>query len=66
MLQTFQQQPVKSESNSHLPVHLIQTQVPNVTADLNMVASQPAPHAEPSQQKTAFDKVVQGLLYFIR
>lgn len=66
MLQTFQQQPVKPESNCHLPVHLIQTQVPNVTASRNMVAPQPAPQPEPSQQKTAFDKVVQGLLYFMR
>lgn len=65
MLQTFQQQPVKPESNCHLPVHLVQTQVPNVTGGLN-AAPQPAPQAEASQQKTAFDKVVQSLLYLKR
>uniref|UniRef100_H3CX52 SR-related CTD associated factor 4 n=1 Tax=Tetraodon nigroviridis TaxID=99883 RepID=H3CX52_TETNG len=56
MLQTFQQQPAKPESNCHLPVHLVQAQVPNVTAGANTVAPPPALHAEPAQQKTAFDK----------
>lgn len=64
MLQTFQQQPVKAESNCHLPVHVIQTHVPNVTAGQNMVAPQPTPPAEAFQQKTAFDKVVNGPVVF--
>ncbi|TNM84811.1 hypothetical protein fugu_008989 [Takifugu bimaculatus] len=55
MLQTFQQ-PVKPESNCHLPAHIVPTHVPNVGAGLNMAAPQPAPPAEPCQQKTAFDK----------
>lgn len=58
MLQTFQQ-PVKPESNCHLPVHIVPTHVPNVSAGLT-VAAQPAPPAEPSQQKTAFDKVAKA------
>lgn len=59
MLQTFQQ-PVKPESNCHLPVHAVPTHVPNVGAGLNVVAPQPAAPAEPCQQKTAFDKVAKA------
>lgn len=54
MLQNFQQQPVKPESNCRPPVHVIQTH-----AGPNTAAPQPAPPAEPSQQKGAFDKVVK-------
>ena len=68
MLQNFQQQPVKPDNNAQhpqLPVHNIQPHGPNVTAGPGVVAPQPPLPVEPTQQKTAFDRVaVQFFLYF--
>lgn len=56
MLQNFQQQPVKPDPQP--PVHSLDTQAPSITADLSMAALQQPLHAQPVQQKSAFDKVV--------
>lgn len=75
MLQNFQQQPVKPETNTQPPPQIIQPQAPNVSAGLGMVApqpplpSQPAQLTQPAQQKTAFDKVTMHscicMMFFI-
>lgn len=57
MLQNFQQQPVKPEINTQPPVHAIHTHAQNVTAGMGMVPPQPPLPTQPTQQKTAFDKV---------
>lgn len=61
MLQNFQQQPVKLDTNTQPPVHTIQTQAQNVTTGLGMVAPQPPLPSQPTQQKTTFDKVARRL-----
>ncbi|XP_031728585.1 SR-related and CTD-associated factor 4 isoform X1 [Anarrhichthys ocellatus] len=63
MLQNFQQQPGKPDSNTQPHVHTSQTQPQSVNTGLAMVAPQPplltqaAQAAQAAQQKTAFDKV---------
>lgn len=63
MLQNFQQQPVKPETNTQPHFHAVQTQAQNITTGLGMVNPQPplpTQATQPShlpQQKTAFDKV---------
>ncbi|XP_055370647.1 SR-related and CTD-associated factor 4 isoform X2 [Betta splendens] len=56
MLQNFQQQPVKPETDTPSPLHAIQTQPQNITTSLGAVVSQPPPSTQPTQHKTAFDK----------
>lgn len=57
MLQNFQQQPVKPDTDPQPLVHTIQTQAQNVSTGLGMVAPQPPLPTQTNQQKTAFDKV---------
>ncbi|XP_067347830.1 SR-related and CTD-associated factor 4 isoform X2 [Channa argus] len=60
MLQNFQQQPVKPEANAQPPLHTIQTQAQNITTGLGMVTPQ---LPQPTQQKTAFDKLLDRFDY---
>lgn len=64
MLQNFQQQPVKPDTNTQPPAHNIQTQAQNVATGLGMVAPQPPLPTQPTQQKTAFDKVTARFCIF--
>ncbi|XP_054482084.1 SR-related and CTD-associated factor 4 isoform X2 [Anoplopoma fimbria] len=60
MLQNFQQQPVKLDTNTQPSVHTSQSQPQNVSTGLAMVAPQLpllSQANQASQQKTAFDKV---------
>ncbi|KAK5887440.1 hypothetical protein CesoFtcFv8_016043 [Champsocephalus esox] len=54
MLQTFQQQPAKPETNTS--VHTIQTQAQHITTGLGMAPLQPPQPTQTAQQKAAFDK----------
>ncbi|XP_078121801.1 SR-related and CTD-associated factor 4 [Sander vitreus] len=56
MLQNFQQQPVKSDTNTQPPVHTSQTQAQNITTGLGTVTPQPPLPTQTAQQKAAFDK----------
>lgn len=64
MLQTFQQQPAKPETNTS--VHTIQTQAQHITTGLGMAPLQPPQPTQTAQQKAAFDKVAVCLFIFIR
>lgn len=65
MLQNFQQQPVKPDTNTQPPVHNIQTQGQNITTGQGMVAPQPPLPTQTAQQKTAFDKVAMRFCLLI-
>ncbi|KAK5858549.1 hypothetical protein PBY51_002682 [Eleginops maclovinus] len=54
MLQNFQKQPVKPDTNT--PVHTTQTQAQHITSGLGMVPLQPPLPTQTAQQKAAFDK----------
>ena len=65
MLQNFQQPPVKPDTNTQPPVHNVQPQAQNVTPAVSMVAPQPPLPTQPTQQKTAFDKVTVCFCIFM-
>lgn len=65
MLQNFQQQPMKPDTNTQPPVHNIQTQGQNIATGLGMVAPQPPLPTQTTQQKTAFDKVAMRFCLLI-
>ncbi|KAL7390801.1 hypothetical protein ABVT39_028066 [Epinephelus coioides] len=58
MLQNFQQQPAKPDTDTQPPVPTVQTQAPNVTTGMGMVAPQPPLPTQATQQMTAFDKTL--------
>ncbi|CAN9501871.1 unnamed protein product [Ophioblennius macclurei] len=59
MLQNFQQQPLKHETNAQPPLHAIQTQPQSISAGSGMIIPHPplpTQPTQPTQQKSAFDK----------